>query len=260
MIEGIEEVGNSDSKSDFVIDGGKEETSGRGNTGGGREQFMNVVLLIMVFTLLGLFGYLFFTDRLVVGVANPFSKSEIDVENESAGQNDENFIQDDSDINDIEEEVKPEGKFQVKMGYPSEFLPSYRVCFSNISDISEVYCFVGNGSEGEAINYSNSLDEGIGSLPVGEYTMEYKMLMDVDYYIWNPCVKALNGYNNDQSVCQKFYNKLETAYKADDWGNYKMSYVNSYGGDAIIIKIEADKTTEIGNVALYPYFQITFMD
>lgn len=42
-----------------------------------RDKFLNVVLLIFVFVLIGLFAYLFFTDRLIVGIENPFSKEEV---------------------------------------------------------------------------------------------------------------------------------------------------------------------------------------
>jgi len=51
-----------------------ESTSSSGSDECSREKVLNVVLIIMVFVLLGLFAYLFFTDRLVVGIENPLSK------------------------------------------------------------------------------------------------------------------------------------------------------------------------------------------
>lgn len=46
-----------------------------------RARLLNVVLLVMVFVMISLFIFLFFTDRLVVGVENPFSKGS-DMESE----------------------------------------------------------------------------------------------------------------------------------------------------------------------------------
>jgi len=42
-----------------------------------RAKILNMILLIMVFALIGVFVYLFFTDRLLIGVENPLSKGEV---------------------------------------------------------------------------------------------------------------------------------------------------------------------------------------
>ena len=70
MIEGIEQI---DSKSKSVNTELEESMSG-GSSDCSREKILNVILLVFVFVLIGLFAYLFFTDRLIVGVENPFSK------------------------------------------------------------------------------------------------------------------------------------------------------------------------------------------
>ncbi len=41
-----------------------------------RAKILNMILLILVFVLIGLFVYLFFTDRLLIGIENPLSKKE----------------------------------------------------------------------------------------------------------------------------------------------------------------------------------------
>ena len=69
MIEGISEVGSSSAESTNI-----PEIKGGGDCS--REKMLNVVLLIMVFTLIGLFAYLFFSDRLIVGVENPLSTKD----------------------------------------------------------------------------------------------------------------------------------------------------------------------------------------
>ena len=70
MIEGISEVGDSTSEKINI-----PEMRGSGDCS--REKILNVVLLVMVFVLIGLFAYLFFSDRLVVGVENPFSNKDV---------------------------------------------------------------------------------------------------------------------------------------------------------------------------------------
>ncbi len=236
-IAGIEQIDNSGSNVNVSAN-----ESGSSSTGSGRENILSVILLIMVFVLLGLFAYLFFTDRLVVGIENPFSSGE----NQST-------------INQQEEVIKT-GEFHLTMGYPSEYLPPYRVCFSDVTDISKVYCFVNSGSEESSSEYKNTVVEGVGVLPVGEYTMEYKLLEDVDHYIWNPCIKALNGGEvTDESVCSDFYSKLEQSYLSQNGLDFNSSYVNSYGGDPIVISIEEDERTEIGDVASMPYFDFSYL-
>ena len=90
--------------------------------------------------------------------------------------------------------------------------------------------------------------------------MEYKLLEDVDHYIWNPCIKALNGGEvTDESVCSDFYSKLEQSYLSQNGLDFNSSYVNSYGGDPIVISIEEDERTEIGDVASMPYFDFSYL-
>ena len=48
----------------------KEESSDKGG-------FLNILLLTTVFVLIGLFLYFFFTDRLILGIENPFLKEEV---------------------------------------------------------------------------------------------------------------------------------------------------------------------------------------
>lgn len=52
-----------------------------------KAKLLNIVLLAMVFVMLSLFMFLFFTDRLVVGVENPFCKGS-DVESEQVQSDD----------------------------------------------------------------------------------------------------------------------------------------------------------------------------
>ncbi len=73
MIEGISQIDNS-SKINILEDEGSES---KGNRKMSREKVLNIVLLVFVFVLIGLFAYMFFTDRLIVGVENPFSKKEV---------------------------------------------------------------------------------------------------------------------------------------------------------------------------------------
>ena len=75
-IPGIEQIDSGSSTSRAEV----ESTSSSSSDECSREKILNVVLLIMVFVLLGLFAYLFFTDRLVVGIENPLSKPETNQE------------------------------------------------------------------------------------------------------------------------------------------------------------------------------------
>ncbi|KKP63702.1 MAG: Kielin/chordin-like protein [candidate division WS6 bacterium GW2011_GWE1_34_7] len=85
MIEGISEVGSSSTEGTNI-----SEISGGGDCS--REKILNVVLLIMVFTLIGLFAYLFFSDRLIVGVENPLSNKETVIEEEESEEESESCL------------------------------------------------------------------------------------------------------------------------------------------------------------------------
>ena len=261
-LTGIDQIDTNESNVTHSHDIDTKNT--RGNSG----KTLNIVLLFIILLLVGLLAYLFFTDRLTVDIKDPAAKPEEQVEN---GEQVEN--KDKKDEVQVSSTTKS-GKFHLEMGYPSSFLPAYRVCFSDVKDISLVYCFVDSGysineedgtisypdnPQEPANGYENTLSKGVGTLPVGEYTMEYKLLDDVDYYVWNPCVKSLNGSEvKDASLCSAYYKVLEKSYVEKDILNFKSSYINSYGGDPIVIKIEEGKETEIGQVASMPYINYNF--
>lgn len=72
----------------------------------GKDNSLVLLLLVMVFSLLGLFAYLFFTDRLILGIDNPLSDKKttiIDEEEEPIEENEDNEIP----TEDIEDEKIP---------------------------------------------------------------------------------------------------------------------------------------------------------
>lgn len=204
-------------------------------------------LTILILALLSFVAYMFFTDKLDIGIDNPLSSHE-------------NISEEKTPEDENEASVVKTGQFHLTMTYPSEFVPAHRVCFTDTTDISKMFCFIGSGTEDNSKDYENLLSDGTGNLPVGKYNMEYKLLNDVDYYVWNPCVKTLNGEEvTDDSVCEAFYDKIEQFYTDADWLNFKVSYINSYGGEPIEIEIKENEITEIGNVASQPYISFDFM-
>lgn len=173
------------------------------------------------------------------------------------------FCKKSAECNIVEQAEEPVGYFHVEFGYPSDYLPGHRVCFNKVEDISDVYCFVSEGLsyqtgelvKSESRDYTHELVDGSGTLPVGQYNMTYGQWNELNSFIWNPCVRALNGSADyDKSVCDAFYKELNKAYEEKDLYNFSYSSVNFLGGDPIVIEIEEGKTTEIGSVALSPYF------
>ena len=222
------------------------------SSGNGKLGVLVGFLVVVILLLLGVFAFLFLTDRVDIGIKNPLSKEKKEVVEEKKEEEEE----------EVEESTVKMGKFALSMTYPSEFLPGYRVCFTDTKDVSKVYCFVDLGSGSSSSSLSNALiqEKGLlrsGSLPEGTYTMEYMKLDGVDFYVWNPCVKLLNGEEivND-SACQQYYSKMNGIIQGENWSQFNTSDINSYGGEPIIIKIEEGKTAEIGTVALEPYISL----
>lgn len=213
-----------------------------------------ILLLILVLGLIGFIAYMFFTNKLDLGIENPFSQ-QVTEENTI---NEDGDVQEETQTEENQEPMYKTGQFHLTMSYPSEFVPESRVCFTSEAGF-EVYCFVDTGTQGTNSVYVTHLEDGTGTLPVGKYTMEYRMLDGEDYYIWNPCVKELNGYELEgESKCTNFYTKLGEAIDANPT-NFNLSSVNSYGGDPIVIDIVEGKLVEIGIVPLMPYFNLEML-
>jgi hypothetical protein len=207
---------------------------------------IEIILLVMVFVQIGIFAYLFFTDRLILGVENPFSKQEQDI-----GVNIIDY--DDPVTVDIVNPVE-EGDFNVSLTFPAGYSPAIRLCFIDMRDVSVSYCFLQKASN-DTKSYSNELVDGKGKLPVGEYYVEFAELAGdgifaIEPYALNECTKAVNGDSpDDGGKCEKFY-----VYMEDN--SVSNSYVNSkaIGGNPIVIKIEKGKTVDMGNISALPYF------
>jgi hypothetical protein len=83
-LPGIEQVDGNGKKVDLdtdIVSQKEEQVSSKS-----REGILNMVLLVLVFVLISLFAYLFFTDRLVVGVENPLSKGQENINSEESSE------------------------------------------------------------------------------------------------------------------------------------------------------------------------------
>ena len=58
-----------------------------------RAKILNMILLVMVFAMVGLFAYLFFTDRLILGIENPLTKQVVEEEKEIKKEDEEPVVQ-----------------------------------------------------------------------------------------------------------------------------------------------------------------------
>ncbi|PKN02675.1 hypothetical protein CVU76_01390 [Candidatus Dojkabacteria bacterium HGW-Dojkabacteria-1] len=81
-----------------------------------RAKTLNMILLVMVFAMIGLFAYLFFTDRLLLGVENPFSKQVVEEEEDIEEEKDE----EEGSAVQMKEYVNTE--FGVKFEYPESWV------------------------------------------------------------------------------------------------------------------------------------------
>lgn len=79
-----------------------------------RAKILNMILLVMVFAMVGLFAYLFFTDRLILGVENPFSKQVVEEDQEITENEDE------MPVVQMKEYLNTE--FGVKFTYPESWV------------------------------------------------------------------------------------------------------------------------------------------
>ncbi len=72
----------------------------------GKDNSLVLLLLVMVFSLLGLFAYLFFTDRLILGIDNPLSGKKNTVIDQEEEPNEEDEVVD-NPTDDMEDEKIP---------------------------------------------------------------------------------------------------------------------------------------------------------
>lgn len=89
---------------------------------------LNMILLIMVFAMIGLFAYLFFTDRLMLGIENPFSKQVVEEEEEKK-ENEQKEDQESENVNtntnenpSIQMKEYLNTEFGVKLTYPNTWV------------------------------------------------------------------------------------------------------------------------------------------
>lgn len=80
-----------------------------------RAKTLNMILLVMVFAMIGLLAYLFFTDRLLLGVENPFSKQVVEEEEEIEEEKEEEEPV-------VQMKVYENSEFGVKFEYPESWV------------------------------------------------------------------------------------------------------------------------------------------
>ncbi len=213
-------------------------------------------LTILILALLGFVAYMFFTDKLDIGIDNPLSKQE----NVSEQEN--------SDTEEQVENTEKTGKFSLTFNYPSEFTPPVRFCFSNTEDISEQHCFWQDRYDAEmsplsnSDNYPNSYKWAEEkSLPVGTYFLDYTVYgsnaNEENYpyqtFVYNDCLKALNGVNEYDGECKEVVDRWNDENFTQDSTDINLPELV---GDPIEIKIEEGKTVSIKDIPLLPYFGV----
>lgn len=171
--------------------------------------------------------------------------------------------------------VQKTGKIKFSFGFPSEFLPARRICFSNVSDISKMYCYWQKNTNDKK-SYSNDLEVNEVTLPVGKYIVDYSSYtfsnlgsqnaLDVqnisDSFALKQCVYYANGDGSSKSdtYCKSanlYFSKMsdlmgnELVYTPNQIVNY-----NDFGGDVLIFEVKEGKTTTIDTISLMPYFDL----
>lgn len=90
-----------------------------------RAKTLNMILLVMVFAMIGLFAYLFFTDRLIIGVENPFSKQVVEEENIDEDEEKEKEKEEEKkeeEVPVVQKKVYENSTFGVKFEYPESWV------------------------------------------------------------------------------------------------------------------------------------------
>lgn len=168
--------------------------------------------------------------------------------------------------NDETSTIKPTkkaGNFKVIFAYPSETTPAVRLCFTNTKEISEQYCFWRKGN-GDKTNYSNDLENGKGTLPIGTYSVDYTVYQEegsvYQVYSLRQCVYYADGGENNAANVAKYCSSIKKLFndyltKLGGSGNMPDQLVNSseYGGNLVTFTIKENQVTDLGTISLSPY-------
>lgn len=164
------------------------------------------------------------------------------------------------------ETIEPEekiGSFEVNFSYPSDFVPTVRLCFENIEDISKHYCFFHPNSL-STDSYSTYITNK-GNLPVGKYYAYMTVYLDNDPAITinlNKCNYSQTQEEIDENcqerIEQSDARKTACACAASCSVEY-MTNANRnsklFSGERIIFEIKENQTTDIGLLnTLHSYY------
>jgi len=155
------------------------------------------------------------------------------------------------------------GTFKVAFAYPSEVTPSVRLCFTNVDDISEQYCFWQKDSN-DTKDYSNDLEKGKGTLPIGTYSVDYTIYQKKEsvyqVYSLRQCVYYADGGEKNAVNVAKYCSSIKKLFndyltKLGGSGSMPDQLVNSseYGGSLITFTIKENQATDLGTISLSPY-------
>ncbi len=155
------------------------------------------------------------------------------------------------------------GNFKVAFAFPSEGTPAVRLCFTNTKEISEQYCFWRKG-DSDKTNYSNDLENGQDTLPVGTYSVDYTVYQDgknaYQVYSLRQCVYYADGGEDNAANVAKYCSSIRSLFKdyltkLGGSGNVPDQLVNSseYGGNLVTFTIKENQVTDLGTISLSPY-------
>lgn len=140
--------------------------------------------------------------------------------------------------------------------YPGSGVPAFRICFSDITDISKQYCFWKKHSA-DTRNYANDLEGDTVSLPAGRYHIDFATYNDSteveinnvrEIYAMKECVYY---GSTEGSECQSMKDELK---KYSNGMISPLQIVNypQYGGKMMTFEVREGKTSILNKFSLFP--------
>lgn len=151
------------------------------------------------------------------------------------------------------------GYVKFKATYPSQGLPAFRICFSDIEDISKQYCFWKKASHDKR-NYTNDLEGDTVELPAGRYHIDFAPYTDSteikgpqnvrEIYAMKECVYYSESPAEPSNQCASWrdeISKTKSGYAPVQIVNYPQ-----FGGLMFIFEVREGKTSTLKEFSLMP--------
>jgi len=219
-----------------------------------KKSYIVGLLLFLIICLLGGLTYYVLKDRGIDLLSNITGSKDTTVDTDTTT----------TESNDTTTTTPTEktGKFKVAFGFPSEGTPAVRLCFTNTEEMSKQYCFWSKGS-GDKTNYSNDLENGQSTLPLGTYSVDYTVYQEesaYQIYSLRQCVYYADGGEDNAANVAKYCSSIRSLFKSylaklGGSGNTPDQLVNSpeYGGELVTFTIKENQVTDLGTISLLPY-------